>query len=167
MTLADLTSASLVSPRLRGRTPADIVRELGALLRVQDRIPDLDAFSATVLRRENLASTLLLPGMAFPHGRLPHLRQLSLAVGRCEPPVNWGNLRPQPVHCVFLIAIPEEEVTQHLQLLASLARLGREESPRCALIEAATAEQILKALERIPLGPFAPGQAEVRDRMPV
>jgi len=90
MTLADFTSPGLIIPHLRGQDVASVIQELSQALQREGRVGDLLPFYHAALNREFLVSTDMEAGMAFPHARLPGLKELSFALGRSGEPLGWG-----------------------------------------------------------------------------
>src|SRR5438093_5874485 len=127
MTLADFTTPGLIVPRLRGQDAASVIQELSQALQRENRVPDLLPFYHAVLNREFLLSSDWEAGMAFPHARLPALKELSFALGRSDEPLSWGGNAVRSVRLVFLIAVPATDSTQYLSLISGLARLAKEE----------------------------------------
>jgi len=151
MTLADFTSPGLIVPRLRGQDAASVIQELSQALQRENRVPDLLPFYHAVLNREFLLSSDWEAGMAFPHARLPALKQLSFALGRSDKPLSWGGNVVRTVRLVFLIAVPATDSTQYLSLISGLARLAKEERLVEQLHAALDTEQICEALHHVKL----------------
>jgi mannitol/fructose-specific phosphotransferase system IIA component (Ntr-type) len=102
MTLADFTSPALVVPHLRGHDVAAVIQELSQALQREKRVADLLPFYHAALNREFMVSSDMEAGMAFPHARLPALKELSFALGRSDPPLVWGARSTGAVRLVFL-----------------------------------------------------------------
>ena len=126
MTLADFTSPALIIPHLRGQDAASVIQELSQALSREKRIPDLLPFYHAALNREFMVSTNMEAGMAFPHARLPGLKELSFALGRSVEPLGWGGRASGSVRLVFLIAVPATDSAQYLLLISGLARLAKD-----------------------------------------
>ena len=126
VSVADFTSESLIAPQLSGLDAAGVIQELSRLLQREARVPDLLPFYHAALNREFLVSTAMDYGMAFPHARMPALKQLSFALGRSARPIGWGPHAAVPVRLVILTAVPATDATTYLSLISALARLGKE-----------------------------------------
>ena len=109
----------------RGFTPADIER-----------------FAGEVLEREHEAPTLC-GAIAIPHARDPQLQSFVAAIGINPAGIIEGPGSPR-VMIVFLS--PEAKRSEHLALLASLARLGRDTSAVSSLASAGSAEDVIRLL---------------------
>lgn len=153
MTLADYTSPGLIIPHLCGHDVASVIQELSQALLREHRIPDLLPFYQTALNREFMLSTDLEAGMAFPHARLPELRELSFALGRSDEPLGWGAKSAGMVRLVFLMAVPATDSTPYLLLISGLARLARDTRLVEQLHAARDTIQIAELLRQVELRP--------------
>ena len=151
MTLADFTTPGLIVPRLRGQDAASVIQELSQALQRENRVADLLPFYHAVLNREFLLSSDWEAGMAFPHARLPALKEISFALGRSDEPLSWGGNAVRSVRLVFLIAVPATDSTQYLSLISGLARLAKEERLVEQLHAAPDTDQIFEALHQVKL----------------
>lgn len=102
------------------------------------RFPDLDrdALLKGLLRREDTMTTYLGLGVALPHVRAKMGRRYLLAVGRSHYGIRYdGAMESEPVRLVILL-IAEEKARDYLQVLASLARLLKEQDFVDSLVQA-------------------------------
>jgi mannitol/fructose-specific phosphotransferase system IIA component (Ntr-type) len=151
VTLADFTRAGLIIPRLVSRDAASVIHELSLCLQREGCVPDLLPFYHEALNREFLLSTDMEAGMAFPHARLPGLRELAFAFGRSDQPFAWAPGIAHPVRMVFLLAVPSNDASGYLPLVSGLARLSANLPALDAICGAADAEGIMAAFRRIEL----------------
>lgn len=150
--LADLTSPSLLVPRLAARNSAEAIRELAGLMAAEGVVPELELFIQAVLRREASASTVMEGGVAFPHGRMEGEGRIAFAFGRAHPAIPWGGALAQ-VGMVFLLSIPSKDSSRYLRLISGLARLSKDGEAMARLGAAETAGELREAFA---LAPFAP-----------
>ena len=96
-----------------------------------------------LMNRERLGSTGLGEGVAIPHCRIPcsriHAACLSLA-----SPVDYDAIDGAPVDLVFVLIVPPEETSAHLEILAALARLYGSADNRKRLRAAASDEELFE-----------------------
>ena len=151
MTLADFTSPGLIVPHLRGQDAATVIYELCQAMQREKRVPDLLPFYHAALNREFLVASDWEAGMAFPHARLPALKELSFALGRSDEPLGWGAKAVRSVGLVFLIAVPATDSTQYLSLISGLARLAKDSRLVEKFHAAQDTFQILEVLQKIKL----------------
>ncbi|MBN1865149.1 MAG: PTS sugar transporter subunit IIA [Victivallales bacterium] len=83
----------------------------------------LDSKSAkdALLEREKVMPTMVSPGLAVPHARLPDIKQIIVALGTSEQGIDFKSAMG-PAHVVALILTPKDDPGMHLQILAALAR---------------------------------------------
>jgi PTS system nitrogen regulatory IIA component len=113
----DCTRASVEAPsRKRAlEAAADLVAE---------HHPDLSARKLfdELMARERLGSTGLGDGIAIPHCRIP-CERITAALLHLREAVDYESMDDEPVDLLFVMAVPPEETTAHLDLLAALARV--------------------------------------------
>jgi nitrogen PTS system EIIA component len=123
MNLKEFFSADSVNLALRGSSKDEILAEMVALLRVDERS------SGTLLRilqrRENLGSTGVGRGIAIPHGRSLVVSRLRLAFGHRAEGVEYQAIDGRPVFSFFLIVAPPLEISnQYLPVLGKIAQFA-------------------------------------------
>lgn len=79
----------------------------------------LDRVNEAILERENLQTTAVANGVAFPHARTEFVSSALLAVGVLETPVRFGHV---DVWLVVALASPVYATAEHLEILSWLAR---------------------------------------------
>jgi mannitol/fructose-specific phosphotransferase system IIA component (Ntr-type) len=98
---------------------------------------DGDELLASVLDREAQVSTCLGGGLAVPHGILPDGQNMLGVMGISREGLKFDTPDGHPVHCMVLLATPDNERDRHLQVLASLAgSIGRDERFQALLYHA-------------------------------
>ncbi len=147
--LADFTRRDLIVPELRERDAAGILGELSQALQRYGCVKDVLPLYHSALNRELLASSAVETGLAFPHARLPSVRQLQFALGRAPAPVAWGAGNASPVRLIFLLAVPATDATSYLHLLSSLARLAQDQRQINTLLNVRTAGEMLEVLRAL------------------
>lgn len=116
-----LITADLVDVAATGRDRDTITRRLIDLLAAAGRVTDPEGFHADVRAREAQMATGMPGGVGLPHARSAHVTVPSLAVGKLVEGVDWG-APDGPARLVFLIAAPADGDSDHLKILAALAR---------------------------------------------
>lgn len=142
-----LITGDLVAVDLVGADRDDVTRHLIDLLAAAGRVTDADGFHADVRAREAQMPTGMPGGIGLPHARSEHVTAPSLAVGRLAQGVDWG-APDGPATLVFLIAAPAAGDSDHLQILAALARRLVHESFRTSLREAPDAATVADIVTR-------------------
>jgi mannitol/fructose-specific phosphotransferase system IIA component (Ntr-type) len=71
--------------------------------------------------RENLGSTAVGPGIAFPHGRTLAVQRLTILIAKCPAGVDFDSEDGNPTQLFFvLIAPPQDTGHQYIKSLAAL-----------------------------------------------
>jgi PTS system fructose-specific IIC component len=115
-----------------------------------------DAFA-----REATSATGLPGGIAIPHCRTTAVSEPTLAFARLEPPVDFG-AKDGPADLAFLIAAPEGGGSDHLKILAQLARSLAKEDFKASLRNAGSPAEVadlVNAAVAPPAPKPAPGPA--------
>lgn len=99
--------------------------------------------------RETLGSTGFGRGVAIPHARLDNITRPVAAFFRLEHPVDFASSDGMPVDCVFGLLSPEQAGATHLQALAAISRLMRDERMHERLIAAPDADAIYALLVNV------------------
>lgn len=113
-----------------------------------DRFPDLDreVLLKGLLRRESTMTTYLGLGVALPHVRAKMSRRYLLAVGRSHHGIHYdGAKENEPVRLVIML-IAGEKTRDYLQVLASLARLLKEQDFIDSLVRAPDLDTLYERL---------------------
>lgn len=92
--------------------------------------------------RERLGSTGIGEGIAIPHCRLPECTEPIGLLLKLDEAIDFDSMDHRPVDLVFALIVPEDANSQHLQVLAMLARNFTEASFRDALRNAPDAKQL-------------------------
>lgn len=122
--LMDFIHEENIVTELQARTMEEAIRELTGLMISSHHLPPetREGLLEIFLDRERESSTCLGGGLAVPHGELPDSSKMIGVMGIHEEGLPFDTPDGRPVHCVLLLAFPNEERTRHLQILAMLAR---------------------------------------------
>ncbi|QCI94090.1 PTS sugar transporter subunit IIA [Novosphingobium sp. EMRT-2] len=133
---------------VRAETKQQILSELADCFA---RVYSLDRASVLerVEERERLGSTGFGRGVAIPHARLENLPRPVATFFRLENPVEFEAADGMPVDCVFGLLSPEQAGATHLQALAAISRLMRDERMHERLLAAPDADAIYALLVNV------------------
>lgn len=145
--LTPLITADLVALDVVAADRDEATRVLIDLLAAAGRVTDADGFHADVRAREAQMATGMPGGVGLPHARSEHVTVPSLAVARVPAGVDFG-APDGPATLIFLIAAPASGDSDHLKILASLARRLVHESFRTSLREAPDAATVAEIVTR-------------------
>ncbi|MEO7383923.1 MAG: PTS sugar transporter subunit IIA [Novosphingobium sp.] len=99
--------------------------------------------------RERLGSTGFGRGVAIPHARIEGLVRPVAVMLRLEAPVAFDSADGLPVDLVFGLLSPESAGAAHLQALAAISRMMRDEAMHQSLRQAPGSEAIFGLLSNV------------------
>ncbi|HHZ8495322.1 TPA: PTS 2-O-a-mannosyl-D-glycerate transporter subunit IIABC [Enterobacter mori] len=148
MNLTTLTHSSAVCVQAHYASRDEAIRQLTMRLVALGKITDGDAFLAEVYRRESQGPTALGEGLAVPHGKSSAVNEAAFAVATLSEPLEWEGVDgPENVELIVLLAIPPAEAgSTHIQVLTALTSRLADDALRERVMAAATAEDLLGAL---------------------
>lgn len=104
-----------------------------------------DVFDALVAR-ERLGSTGLGEGVAIPHCRLERVEAPVGAMVRTVEHIDFDAVDDRPVNVFFALSVPNGNEAEHLQILAELAGLFKQQAVLHQLRSVASAAEVHRLL---------------------
>ncbi len=147
MKLLDLLCIECVKAPLESTSKQGVIDELVDLLAGQERVRDAAVLKEAVWTREQTRTTGIGHGLAIPHGKCEGMSELSIAIGKPEPAMDFEAIDGQPVSLVVLLASPPDRTSDHIQALALISRLISVEEFREQIYGASTATKIFELLK--------------------
>lgn len=140
---ADLTTPEMVILEMEASDKADAATQLAERLYAAGRVSNLEGFLQHVNAREHQLATGLPGGIGLPHARSEFVTRTSIAVGvtKYGHALDFG-AADGPATLILLIATPASSFSDHLEVLATLARSLSKESFRESLRRAYDADII-------------------------
>lgn len=88
-----------------------------------DEISDLDTKDLldALMTREKLGSTAIGKGVAIPHARIGHAKNITAILLKLDKPVKFDAPDDQLVDLFFGLIIPEQKTDEYLNTLSSIA----------------------------------------------
>ncbi|MCX7784967.1 MAG: PTS sugar transporter subunit IIA [candidate division WOR-3 bacterium] len=146
--ISEFLSPDTIILDVKSNEKIEVIKELSQVLIDKNIITDTEEFFAAILKRENLESTGIGQGVAIPHARTKAVKNIALVFGRSLSGVDFSSLDGQPSYLIFLIAAPEDKKTEYIMTLARLSRLLRKDEARKNLLEAKSAEEVIKTISQ-------------------
>ena len=148
MKLSELIPEGGICDDLKAVQKEEVIREIVGALVVSGRIPE--AISKKVVKalmdREELGSTGIGSGVAVPHAKHDSIPDLVCAFGRSRKGIQFDALDGEPVNVVFLLLSSKSASGSHLEALAFISRLVRDEKLVKFLRESKDAKEIRELL---------------------
>jgi mannitol/fructose-specific phosphotransferase system IIA component (Ntr-type) len=145
MLISDLLKGNQILLDLQSTDGAGAIQEVASLLQGSPSVTSYPDFYAELLAREKVESTCLGNGVAFPHARTDHIKNMVLAIGRSRTGVSFQSCG-QTVHLLFIIGTPKRMATDYLSIVGGLARLLKEAKLRDQLLAAADIPAFIQVL---------------------
>lgn len=147
MRLTDILDPELIIADLEGQNKRELLNNFAALLDEQNKIEDRHEFLEVILAREALGSTGIGDGIAIPHGKLSHLKNLVLSFGISRKGVDFDAMDGKPVHLFFVLIAPEDSPGDHLKALARISRILKSTSFRERLLATEDRDDIYRHIK--------------------
>lgn len=135
--LSDVLQEKHVTLDLRAGTRDEALREIVATMRGATKVAEPEKFLGEVFAREEVHSTYVGNGVAFPHARTDLVKQIILGIGRSHGGVVFGPAGER-AHLLFVIAVPRRMVNDYLVCVGALARVVNDAKMREALMNSTT-----------------------------
>jgi PTS system nitrogen regulatory IIA component len=115
------TSPDLFIPDLKATDKQTALAGIVEALIKGTQINNPETILQMLQSRENLGSTAVGPGIAFPHGRTLAVQRLTILIAKCPDGVDFDSEDGKPTHLFFvLIAPPQDTGHQYIKSLAAL-----------------------------------------------
>lgn len=145
MNVADLLSPDRVIAKLPAGDKPALLAELARRAAAATGLPQ-PAILEALKAREALGSTGVGRGVAIPHARIPGLDRFFGMFARLERRIDYDSVDEQPVDLVFLLLVPPQAASEHLQALACISRRLRDQAVSARLRRTTDAGTLYAAL---------------------
>jgi fructose-specific phosphotransferase system IIA component len=133
---------------LKENTKEGIITELVDLLDVRGKLLDRKEVLGDVLLREKTMSTGMEHGIALPHGKSDAVTDICVAVGIKKAGVDFDSLDGEKSRLFILVVSPKKTSGPHLQFLAAIASILKDETLRKQVIAADFKEDVALLLQK-------------------
>ena len=124
------------------------LNEIARLLDGHPQIANFAGFYEELLARDRLDTTCLGNGIALPHARTEHVKQIVLAVGRSDAGIPF-DAHGEMVKLFFVLGTPKSKPGDYLAVVSALCKLLRDPADRASLLAAATPEAFIAAVAAV------------------
>ena len=146
MKLSDVIDIRHIKNDIEVHSKKRALEELSKLI-AEDQ-PQLNASDIfdNLIARERLGSTGLGHGIAIPHCRIPGCNKTTGAFIKLAQGIDFDAIDNEQVDMMFALAVPEESSDEHLQILAMLASMFKDENIRQSLRQADNVNELYHLL---------------------
>ena len=129
MKLGDIIPDGCILDDLKSVEKEDVIKEMVQALVRASRVDEAATKKVVkaLMDREELGSTGIGAGVAVPHAKHDSITDLVCAFGRSKKGINFDALDGEPVHVLFLLLSSKSASGAHLEALAYISRLVRDE----------------------------------------
>ncbi len=143
--LSDILNEEQVTLELQAKNRDAALREIIATMQKQMQLAEPEKFIGEVLAREQVHSTYMGNGIAFPHARTEAVQAIILGAGRSRDGIIFGG-NEERAHLLFVIAVPRRMVNDYLVCVGALARVMSDAAKREALMNAQTSAEFIELI---------------------
>jgi fructose PTS system EIIBC or EIIC component len=149
MKLSKFCDENLISFDLKSTTKNAIIEELVDLAANSTLVKDRDELLRDIIHRENMVTTGIGYGVAFPHAKTKATKGIVIAFGRSQKGIDFDAMDKKPVHVFFMIAAPEDAIGAHLNVMARLSYIMKSEENRQKLMTVNAPGDLLSILDSV------------------
>jgi PTS system nitrogen regulatory IIA component len=147
MNLSDMLSPSDIFFLEKKISKDEMFREFSNTFFKNKKISNATEVYHLLTEREKLGSTAVGDEVAIPHTKLKSIDNIQILIAidhegvECDPPDNL------PVKLFFVVLSPEENISDHLKVLAKISKLIKLTDFKKKVLNAKTPEEILDILK--------------------
>jgi PTS system fructose-specific IIA component/PTS system nitrogen regulatory IIA component len=150
MNIADFMDEKvIILDTIRATDKFDVIRQIANYMSVSPKVVSKKDLIDEVIKREEIESTGIGNGIAFPHARTDSVNGIIVAFARSRDGIDFKAIDDKPVHIFFMIGTPKKEVSMYLKLLAKISKLMKKDENRKRLLEAQTSQEVLQIIREI------------------
>jgi fructose-specific phosphotransferase system IIA component len=146
MNIKKVLNKDLVSLNLPGATKREIIEAMVDLAMKSGKITDRQTALNAVLEREEKMSTGIQYGVAIPHGKCDAVKELVACIGLKPEGVDFASLDGEPSRIFIMTISPLNRTGPHVQFLAEISRILKDEKSREAMLAAGSVPELLALL---------------------
>jgi len=149
MKLSKFCNENLVTFGLKSNDKNSVLKELVDLVAESNLVKDGEQLLTDVREREELVTTGVGYGVAFPHAKTKATKGIVIAFGRSDEGIDFDAMDHKPVHLFFLIAAPEDAIGAHLNVMARLSYIMKSEENRQKMMKVTSPGELLQMIDTV------------------
>jgi mannitol/fructose-specific phosphotransferase system IIA component (Ntr-type) len=143
--LSSILDPNLIICSLKSKNREEAINELISALEKSVKAVSADAIKTAVNEREALSSTVMAPGIAFPHARVGGISDLSVAIGTSKSGIDYDG---QEVNLIALFVVSEGETNLYLKAMAGMSKVLSTAGMLQKLVDAEESDDLIKIIEQ-------------------
>ncbi len=149
MKLSKFSEENLIVFDLQAASKKGVIEELVDLINVSNMVSDKDMLLKDIKDREELVTTGIGYGVAFPHAKTKSVKGIVIAFGRSNEGIDFEAIDHKPVNLFFIIAAPEDAIGAHLNVMSRLSYLMKSEENRQTLMTVTSPGEVLELIDQV------------------
>ncbi len=141
MKLTKILLPQCVKVPLENKDKEAVITELVDVLDGNGLLSDRGGALDAILTREKTRSTGIGSGIAIPHGKCKGVKELVMAIGIANEPIEFESIDGKGVSIILLLVSPIDQTGPHIQALAKISRLMLDEEFKTGLEATTTSQQ--------------------------
>lgn len=142
MNLHKILTNDVITIDLKGDNKEEVIDSLIDLLVSAGKIKDRETVKKCIMEREAKMSTGMEAGIAIPHGKTDAVDELVGCVGIKKEGVDFDAFDKNPSRIFIMTVSPLHRTGPHVQFLAEISRLLKDQKSRDALVNAESVEEV-------------------------
>ncbi|MCQ2596144.1 MAG: cation:proton antiporter [Treponemataceae bacterium] len=144
-----LLSPEIVSMHLKGTTKDEVLQEMVMILSNSGLVRDWQMVLDDVKSREQIMSTGMQRGVAFPHAKSDGVVSTCIAIGIAPQGVPFNSFDGEDSRFFVMIVSPRKTSSPHMLLLSSMSFILRDSAVVEKLIACPNAEKMLDIMKEV------------------
>lgn len=149
MKLSKFSEENLIVFDLKATSKEAIIEELVDLINLSNMVSDKEMLLKDIKDREELVTTGIGYGVAFPHAKTKSVKGIVIAFGRSNDGIDFEAIDHKPVNLFFIIAAPEDAIGAHLNVMSRLSYLMKSEENRQTLMTVTSPGEVLELIDQV------------------
>ena len=149
MKLSKFCSEELITFDLKSEDKDSVLGELVELASKSNLVKSSEELLADIKDREELVTTGVGYGVAFPHAKTKATKGIVIAFGRSEAGIDFDAMDHKPVNLFYLIAAPEDAIGAHLNVMARLSYIMKSEDNRDRMMKVTSPGELLQMIDTV------------------
>jgi PTS system nitrogen regulatory IIA component len=137
---------SLIIPLLNATSKEEALIEIANSISASFKELNAAEITRALKEREQIGSTAIEDGVAIPHAKLEGLTQVIISVARSTSGIDFSSHDKKITSLFFVILAPFNGASEHIKLLARLAKILTLGNIKVKLLEAKNAEDMYNLL---------------------
>ena len=148
MNLSSILTPERTLCGFRGNSKKNVLEQISKIASTKISSSDEKSLLNSLMTREKLSSTGIGNGIAIPHGRIDNSEQPIAVLVTTESSIAFNAIDDKKVDIFFALFVPEDHCQQHLETLASIARLLSDKDFSKQVRRCETSTQLYSLIER-------------------